>query len=273
MTLYNEKHSDQLSQQGLLAHRNSRDSADNESSSSRATLTPEEEARLSIEQLDYGDRIPPSTPKHTRHGIRSVSFLVLGVIALVCLLAVLVITDILPFPSTTSINRTVLSCGDTHEEAARRGCEFDVFLMAWSPLECYDHELQGQYLADGNWTWREDPNHDAPVSNLNYNPETGRKGVWADGAEGRWVERAEFHLVHCAYTWELAERSRFPREGRSDAWVVREIFEEAVDHAHHCGDLWARVARNGIEKEKEYVGKGSKERGFKTCVKLEDLEL
>lgn len=206
--------------------------------------------------------------------IRSIVFLMLGSLTLACILSLVYSNHSTLIHHLTK--PSMLSCGNTPAEAAQRGCEFDMMLLAWTPHECFDNDLLERYISTGNWTWQSDPLHEAHVTNLNLvgASSVNRQGVrfiQQDGP-GRWVTRWEFHLVHCAYTWELMERAYHRGQEGMDVWVIPDMHLTSVEHAGHCADLWARVARHGIEAEQTYVAKGSVEHGFKNCSKLNDLE-
>lgn len=166
-------------------------------------------------------------------------------------------------------------CGNSATEAEARGCVFDTMLYGWIHTECFDEELMEQYLHAGNWTWQDDPQHEAPLPDVSVvgvgHKELSGRGLWATqpDSSGRWVHRWEFHLVHCAYSWELMERAY----NRPNGWVVRELdYEEGVEHAGHCGERIAAAARQGLDEEaKEFVQTKSKNGTplYFTCAKPE----
>eukprot|EP00249_Psilotum_nudum_P027933 c36202_g1_i1 orf=1-456(+) len=49
-------------------------------------------------------------------------------------------------------------CGTTPEEARSRGCIFEVTLSLWVPEECYDRELEEEYLQSKDLVYYRDIN-------------------------------------------------------------------------------------------------------------------
>lgn len=162
-------------------------------------------------------------------------------------------------------------CGNSSAEALAQNCVFDTMLYGWTHPQCFDEALMRQYLDAGNWTWRDDPAHEAPFPDISLvgvgGKERATRGLWAAAtggepatapAGGRWVPRWEFHLVHCVYTWELMERAY--ARGDDGGWVLRELTGEGgVEHAGHCGARVAAAARQGLDEDaKAFVQTKSK---------------
>ncbi|KAL1847414.1 hypothetical protein Daus18300_013946 [Diaporthe australafricana] len=210
-----------------------------------------------------------SSRSHSQKERHATILFIAAASALACLLLLFAFTHVVPLPATLSSGGGILSCGNTSTEAFRRGCHFDAMLLAWTPQPCFDGKLLDRYRAKTNWTWVDDPNHQGEVSDALKTPEMAysrpegtssapRKALHqGQGQEGGWVSRWEFHLVHCAYTWELMERAYHGEDGE-EVWVIPELYLEAAEHAEHCGELWSRVALYGIEVEREFVSKGQK---------------
>jgi hypothetical protein len=218
---------------------------------------------------DSADEVEPATRSH--RGVKPWL-----VAAFVALGGIFVLTFILLLKEQPiSEYNEEYPCGSTPAEADTHGCVFDTMLYGWTHPKCFDKELMERYLHDGNWTWRDDPQHEAPFSDATITgvdtKEQAKRGLWAsrpDGS-GRWVNRWEFHLVHCAYAWELVERAYY----REDVYIYRELTgENAVEHAEHCGERWAEGARQGLDPDsREFiqtkVGKGPPP--YYTCMKLQ----
>lgn len=103
--------------------------------------------------------------------------------------------------------------------------------------------------------------------------EENRQGIY-DAGHGRFVTRWEYHLVHCAYVWEFMERAYHrgidDRDDSDGVWIIPEFHEEGVEHTEHCGTLWAKVAREGMDNLQvlAFASKGAMDKGFKSCTKL-----
>ena len=58
--------------------------------------------------------------------------------------------------SSNDLDGEVLECGNTPEEARKKGCVYDVMMQDWVPEPCYDGLLTERFLASGNFTWYAD---------------------------------------------------------------------------------------------------------------------
>lgn len=290
MAEYYEKDADSITKGGLLSRVYLADDADARpdttiASKNSARFLEQQPYSRSLGALEADDSTVSSIPqsKKERH---ATILLIAAASALSCLLLLFAFTHVVPLPATLSRGGDILTCGNTSAEAVRRGCHFDAMLLAWTPRLCFDGAMLERYRAKTNWTWIEDPHHEGEVSDALTRPEEAHRGSGAagspsarrkalrkggqEGGNGGWVTRWEFHLVHCAYTWELLERAYHGGDGE-DVWVIPELYVEGPEHAEHCGELWSRVALYGIEREREFVSMGRAGTGLYTCARQRDL--
>jgi hypothetical protein len=108
-------------------------------------------------------------------------------------------------------------CGDTPEEAKRNGCEFDVILYRWMPLQCFDGELMDEYLEKGQFPFAKDP------SLLDLVP----LDIVRQGQEPVLYTTLEFHKQHCLYDWMKLSRAY-------DAGRPQDSETGTIEHTKHC---------------------------------------
>ncbi|KAH8598647.1 hypothetical protein B0O99DRAFT_615592 [Bisporella sp. PMI_857] len=111
-------------------------------------------------------------------------------------------------------------CGNTSEEAVSNNCILDFIAGAWVPRECYDAELEEEFLKLRDWHW--------------YADEAGRHEISKDiikqnGGSNPIFVSIEYHWVHCAYTWKKLHRSRI-RHTPIDTHISK------YEHTVHCAD-------------------------------------
>jgi hypothetical protein len=90
------------------------------------------------------------------------------------------------------------NCGNTTEEARNNGCILDFIPGAWVHPECYDAELEDEFLKQDDWHWYADAEGQYELSK-EYIRETG-------GPNPIYVSM-KYHRQHCAYTWKKLHRA------------------------------------------------------------------
>ncbi|KAJ5958999.1 uncharacterized protein N7479_006149 [Penicillium vulpinum] len=84
------------------------------------------------------------------------------------------------------------TCGNSTEEAKRRGCTFDVLSMNWLPEQCArDEALEFiDYAVNETWVYYRDRHAEHPIEGTDELSELGDKFWWSTQRE---------HMVHCAF--------------------------------------------------------------------------
>ncbi|KAI3391839.1 hypothetical protein diail_6690 [Diaporthe ilicicola] len=297
MTHYDDMDApDTLAKEGLLSGDYSTDEAGVESDTMNTANDDVQYSQTQHRSRSKSTRGPDrpmrSSRCNPRKGRHTTILIIAAASAFVCLALLFAFTHVVPLPARSrggggGGGAEIRSCGNSSTEAAQRRCGFDVMLLAWVPQPCLDGRLSERYRATTGWAWRDDPLREGEVSNGLVTPEemlvgpdatsTPRKALWRgrkdeEGGEG-WVGRWEFHLVQCAYAWEIVERAFHLGEGdeEDEVWVIPELYLEGAEQARHCGDMWSRVALYGIERERDFVSQGKNGTGLYTCAKLKDL--
>lgn len=219
---------------------------------------------------DSGDEVEQAA--RPRHGVKPFGIAAFAALGFVVVLTVMFL---LKGHTPSEYIEEEYPCGSTPAEADTHGCVFDTMLYGWTHPKCFDEELMERYLHDGNWTWRDDPHHEAPFSDATIvgvdSKELAKRGLWTSSPDssGRWVNRWEFHLVHCAYAWELVERAYYHEE----VWIYKELIgDNAIEHAEHCGERWAEAARHGLDTDsREFIQTkvGAGPPPYYTCMRLQ----
>lgn len=111
-------------------------------------------------------------------------------------------------------------CGTTPEEARARGCFFEMTLSLWVPEECYDRELEAEYLSDPDLVYYRDI-HFTQVVPFD---EVKRGEVYA------WFVPWEHHIRHCSFALKKFHRAA-ARGGKLDGYVLN------YNHTLHCIDM------------------------------------
>ncbi|KAL7940079.1 hypothetical protein V8C42DRAFT_338616 [Trichoderma barbatum] len=134
------------------------------------------------------------------------------------------------YQTNAQLNRQErISCGDTLEDAMRKGCVWDELTNAWMPMEC-PRAGEAEYIAaSGNidptksWIVYKDRNGTIPVDrslmvNQSSDPFGGLMGWWT--TEGQ-------HVAHCLY---ILQRLAYVvhTEDRRDFMVGN------INHTTHC---------------------------------------
>ncbi|KAH7336731.1 hypothetical protein BKA65DRAFT_403161 [Rhexocercosporidium sp. MPI-PUGE-AT-0058] len=84
------------------------------------------------------------------------------------------------------------NCGKTMEEARDKGCVMDLISGSWVPLECYDEQLEKQFLGEADWQW---------FSDQDGQHELSEEFIRETGGPNPYFVTKEYHNLHCAYTW------------------------------------------------------------------------
>lgn len=114
-------------------------------------------------------------------------------------------------------------CGNTSEEATKNGCIVDLIPGAWVHPDCYDKDLEREFLEYGDWHWYADPKGKEEVSE-EYMRRTG-------GPNPVYVSLA-YHDTHCAFTWRKLHRAVL-RGTPIDSHIGE------YEHTEHCSGALA----------------------------------
>lgn len=116
------------------------------------------------------------------------------------------------------------SCGSSPAEARSRGCQYEIVTGVWELPECFDQELQDEYLHHLDWKWYEDEEMTQEIA-----PEVIALGEYTVAyAPQQW------HLMHCGYRW-LKQHKVYKNGGSLDQEA------ESLEHTRHCAhsfDTW-----------------------------------
>ncbi|TID16016.1 Major facilitator superfamily transporter [Venturia nashicola] len=96
-------------------------------------------------------------------------------------------------------------CGQTAAEAKEKGCIFDIMSMAWQSPECFDEDLNAEFMDLGPWKFYSD---ETATHELSYE-QVSQKGQIS------WAERRYF-VTHCIYGWKAMHRA-WQRAWRMDS--------------------------------------------------------
>lgn len=129
---------------------------------------------------------------------RHANWHILALISLMTLVAVSILT-IHPWARNQNTYGTIehdhqqprRNCGNSTSDAVKAGCSFDIMSFTWSLPECFDEELEADFLAYKKWSWWFDPEGKKPVP-------------FEDVRAGRYTDLFvtwEYHLVHCTFMW------------------------------------------------------------------------
>lgn len=110
-------------------------------------------------------------------------------------------------------------CGHSIVEARAAGCRWSAMSFSWSPPECYDDEIEAEFLAVHNWTWYS-------TEELLPGTELDRDAVIRGDIPNASMD-SRFHNVHCIYTLKKIQRSLLGI-ALADNYMLR------WDHAKHC---------------------------------------
>jgi hypothetical protein len=113
-------------------------------------------------------------------------------------------------------------CGQTAAEAREKGCLFDVMTMAWQSPECFDEDLNAEFMDLGPWNFYSDQSGSRMMS---YD-EISERGVIS------WTDRRYF-ITHCVYAYKSLHRV-WQRGWRTDSNSA------STEHVELC----ARVLAN-----------------------------
>lgn len=111
-------------------------------------------------------------------------------------------------------------CGTTPEEARLRGCIFEVTLSLWVPEQCYDRELEEEYLRSEGLVYYRD---------LNFTQEVPFDEVKL-GEQYGWFVPWQHHIRHCAFGLRKFHRA-VVSSGKIDGYLIN------YNHTMHCLDM------------------------------------
>ena len=119
-------------------------------------------------------------------------------------------------------------CGNSSEEALKNGCVFDFIPGAWVHPDCYDEELEREFMEHGDWHWYADPEG---------NEELSEEVMRRTGGPNPTYVSLEYHDSHCAFTWRKLHRAIL---------LGKPIDSQVGEYPHttHCSHTLSR-ARDG----------------------------
>ena len=184
---------------------------------------------------------------------RTISVKLCTVISVISLTAIVVSTTIASVFMNREENRHEgwTSCGRSPAEARNRGCFFDIMNSAWTPANCYDHELTEMFLENAKfryWTTKDETRLEIPEDEVRL---------------GEYLTihtHDKYHVLHCQFIWMKQVRA-LRAEQPFDSESIR------IEHAEHCSDFmtsanWSSVWETGTYYETRtaitasYVGCG-----------------
>ena len=125
-------------------------------------------------------------------------------------------------------------CGNSSEEAIKNGCVMDFIPGGWVHPDCYDKDIEREFLEYADWHWYADPWGNQELSE-DFMRQTG-------GPSPVYVSM-EYHDAHCAYTWRKLHRAIL-RGTPIDSQIG------AYQHTEHCSKALS-IARDA-EKYPEW---------------------
>jgi hypothetical protein len=163
------------------------------------------------------------------------------------LLSLLIVGIVALWPTTSRVPDTILDCGNSPEEAAAKGCTFDILESAWVHPGCSDTDLQDQYNPMSIWTFYEDSEGTRRVS-----PERVESGV-----DRMLYTQPGFHQAHCVYIFDKMTRailSRRPVNTRMlRAGHVKHCAMQMLILKHEFNESATSVGRNYLPCDWTYL--------------------
>jgi hypothetical protein len=189
------------------------------------------------EELGSIDETPSLLHKATRNSTRHVNGgksnkLYLSIFAATVGLSILIVILWMRQTSSSGLGvadppQSTIHCGETAEEARLQGCVFDVMSFSWLPYECFDAELNAQFLALEDWHWFDSDEQ----SEVFY--ETVKRG------ENEYLYvNWNYHQFHCTYMWRKLHRAILKQQP-VDEYIGN------YSHTEHC----ERVLTKGCDRD------------------------
>lgn len=119
------------------------------------------------------------------------------------------------------------NCGNSSEEAIKNGCVMDFIPGGWVHPDCYDKDIEREFLAYADWHWYADPWGKQELSEDFMRRTGGPNPVYVS---------MEYHDAHCAYTWRKLHRAIL-RGTPIDSQIGK------YQHTKHCSTALA-IARD-----------------------------
>jgi hypothetical protein len=162
------------------------------------------------------------------------------------------ITHKVPWESSVH-RRNDLTCGNTFEDAHRRGCTFDALTVSWLRPECSRHGLKEFLEAPGvNQTWRYWKDEDGLLEIPTYEALS-----YLPLGSTYWTTQKE-HLYHCMWMLLRMHDAIGHRNKRPDALTT------FYDHSKHCLSMMVEQAKVGLGDNLTRV-QVSGDVGFNVC--------
>jgi hypothetical protein len=133
---------------------------------------------------------------------------------------------------TQPVNQTQATnwsfCGNSSVEARSNGCILDFISGAWVRPDCYDEELEKEFLEFSDWHWFADREAQHELSKELLRETGGPSPIWVSN---------EYHRQHCKFTWRKLHRAII-RQTPIDSQVGR------FTHTLHCSES---LVRQGVD--------------------------
>lgn len=144
------------------------------------------------------------------------------VIGLVAVPAVITLLLVLQLATNLHVCHDALppkqsECGSSRDEALQAGCIFDLMSFTWTHEDCYDADLETDFLSHQAWKWYLDREGTAAADEKRV-----REGQFAS-LHVTW----EYHRLHCVYMMRKMARAT-AAERPLDAYLMD------LGHTKHC---------------------------------------
>lgn len=133
---------------------------------------------------------------------------------------------------------TLLSCGNSTNEARALGCQYDILLNHWVPASCADTEFIVEYKDDGSWGAFADANMTQKITTVEEMSE-----------RDFYYTSVRDHINHCGEMWKKQFYVLFEEQRAFDSIVA------SPRHTDHCAQYLMDVAgKNITESTRVEVG-------------------
>ncbi|KAK4500957.1 hypothetical protein PRZ48_006763 [Zasmidium cellare] len=110
-------------------------------------------------------------------------------------------------------------CGSSWQEAAAKGCQYDVMMNEWLPPSCFDAELTAEFKNITQWPFWTDESATQQLSEEELSRRT----------ELTWTT-VEYHYTHCVFTWIKLQRA-IEQQRDIESSIAK------MAHTQHCKAL------------------------------------
>ncbi|KAF6814775.1 hypothetical protein CMUS01_12576 [Colletotrichum musicola] len=135
--------------------------------------------------------------------------------------------DYIALTHNVTTGATLVSCGNSSQEARKNGCKYDTLLNHWVPEQCYDKEFELEYMEDDTWY---------AYSDQNLTKRLTRDDM---GDQDAYYTSIPDHINHCSMLWKKQFWTIFEDRRVFDAVVVNPF------HTEHCADFLKDIVGSG----------------------------